>query len=540
MKTIIMAGGSGTRLWPYSRKNYPKQFLEIVGKESFIQSTAKRLAMISGANNVYVIATNRYKFNIENQLAKALPSSSGFSNLIVEPASRNTAPAIAYAVKYFMETEGLNDDDILFFAPSDHIIEPEAELKKAVEESMSYARDSIVTFGVVPNRPETGYGYIELADKDSDISDVKQFVEKPDKETAEKYVKAGNYMWNSGMFMFSIGVILDAFQKFAPELYDAIANKSLDRMRADYKNLEKDSIDYAVMEKADRIVCRKLNLKWSDIGSWNSVYDYLPKDKDKNAIMGRVETINVKDSLIISDKRLTTVIGLDNIAVIETDDAVLICDRRKTQDVKEVVDNMRRNRRREVIEHTTTYRPWGQYTVLEEGSRYRIKRIVVNPGAKLSLQRHRHRSEHWVVVKGMAEVEIGNQILNLHENESAFVPVFEMHRLINPGKIPLEMIEVQNGEYVGEDDIERFEDVYGREDNSNSNDRNSERRGGGGSGSGSGDRGRGRDEDRERGRDMRSSDQRDNRSGDRDPSREIRSSEQGDRGKSRERGRDEK
>ena len=460
MKSIIMAGGSGTRLWPFSRNSFPKQFLTLLDDLSFIQITAKRLSGFTKSEDIYVVSGESYKFNICSHLSELFATE--YNNLILEPAGRNTAPAIALAVKYFLEN-GSDESEVLMFHPSDHIMKPEENLTKAVKASLELAQDHIITFGIIPNKPETGYGYIELGkEKTAQTLEVKRFVEKPDYETAKKYVESGKYMWNSGMFMFSIGCILREFEQFAPTFHNAIMQWTFSEMIARYSELDSISIDYAVMEKSPNILCTKLDIEWNDIGSWDSVYEMLPKDANGNAVLGPVEVLDTKNSLIVSNKNLTSIIGVDNLAVICTEDAMLVSDRKKTQQVKELVNQMKINKRKEVTEHVTTYRPWGSFTVLEEGPRYKIKRIVVKPGVSLSLQRHHHRSEHWVVIKGMAEVKIGDDLLFLHENQSAYVPIYVTHRLSNPGKIPLEIIEVQNGEYVGEDDIERLEDTYGR------------------------------------------------------------------------------
>jgi mannose-1-phosphate guanylyltransferase/mannose-6-phosphate isomerase len=456
-----MAGGSGTRLWPLSRKNFPKQFLSLDDKESFIRITARRLMLFTKPEDIYVVGGESHKFNVIEHLSGVTESE--FKNLILEPSGRNTAPAIALSVKYLIDKCSADNDTVLFFSPADHIIKPENGLKEAVESATPFAKDHIVTFGIVPSKPETGYGYIELGNESGDnICEVARFVEKPDKKTAEGYLESGKYMWNSGMFMFSVGVILDAFKRFVPELFTMITEWDYDKALRDYESLPSVSIDYAVMEKADNILCRKIDLEWNDVGSWDSVYDMLDKDQNGNAVLGNVEYVDTTGSLVVGSNRLVTLIGIDNAAVIATEDAILVTKRKNTQQVKTLVDKMKDKGRKEVDEHIITYRPWGSYTVLEEGERYKIKRIVVHPGAKLSRQRHKHRSEHWVVVSGMAEVEIGDKVDILHENQSVYVPIYELHRLSNPGKIPLEIIEVQNGEYVGEDDIERLDDTYGR------------------------------------------------------------------------------
>lgn len=456
-----MAGGSGTRLWPLSRKNHPKQFLSLFHGESFLQSTARRLLLLSRQQDIYTVAGEDYKLVIKGHLTEFFKKD--FNNLIQEPLGRNTAPAIALTIKYLQEKENCAENEILFFSPSDHIIRPEKDFAEAVKEASTLASSHIVTFGVVPARPETGYGYIELGrEEEKGAYQVSRFVEKPDEAKAGEYISAGNYLWNSGMFLFSIKVMVRAFEEYAPELFRAVKEYSLQDMIDRYKDFQNISIDYAVMEKTKNILCKKLTVEWNDIGSWDSVYEILPKDSNQNAVEGDVELLDVKNSIVLSDKKLTVLIGVSNLAVIETADAILISDRSKTQQVKDIVSRLKEKGRREADEHITTYRPWGNYTVLEESERYKIKKIVVNPGASLSLQRHVHRSEHWIVVKGTAKVRLEEKEFIIHENESAFVPKSTLHRLSNPGKISLEIIEVQNGEYVGEDDIERVEDHYGR------------------------------------------------------------------------------
>lgn len=461
MRSIIMAGGSGTRLWPFSRKHYPKQFLTLVQDKSFIQLTADRLKLITPEKSIYTVAGEDYKLTIADHLSRCLGYK--FENMIQEPTGRNTAPAIMLTMKYMIEKAGCDQNEILFFSPSDHIIRPEKDFAKAVSHAAELAKDNIVTFGIVPAKPETGYGYIELDPSSSgELSKVRRFVEKPDLAKAKEYLAAGNYLWNSGMFLFSIKVMAEAFREFIPELYKAFSEGSYEETLKNYPKLQSISIDYAVMEKAKNIVCRKLAIEWNDVGSWDSVYDIFPKDKDQNAISGDVITLNSKNNLVISGERLTTLIGVSDIAVIETDDAILVSDRKQAQDVKEITNLLKKNKRVEADDHTTSYRPWGNYTILEESERYKIKKITVKPGASLSLQRHKHRSEHWIVVRGEATVRIGEQEQTVSVNESVYVPKATVHRLANQGLIPLEIIEVQNGEYVGEDDIERLEDKYGR------------------------------------------------------------------------------
>jgi mannose-1-phosphate guanylyltransferase/mannose-6-phosphate isomerase len=334
-----------------------------------------------------------------------------------------------------------------------------------VKQAEQVAREGyIVTFGIKPTRPETGYGYIKTGEKLKVKSD-KLEAYKTEKFTAKKYLKEGIYYWNSGMFAFSIGTIIDAFQEFTPEIH-AMLEGSFDEMNSRFSQMPNISIDYAVMEKSDRVVTMPMDIYWNDIGSWDSLYELLESDEEGNIKRGDVVTMDTRNTMILGSKRLITTIGLEDGLVIETDDAILIAQKGQAQKVKDVVDKLKQDNRKEPSEHVTTYRPWGNYTVLEEGERYKLKRIVVNPLARLSLQMHYHRSEHWVVIKGTAKVTIGDMEKLVHENESVYVPKSTVHRLENPGKVPLEIIEVQNGEYVGEDDIERKEDVYGREKNS--------------------------------------------------------------------------
>jgi len=389
---------------------------------------------------------------------------------LFEPCRRNTASAIALGVKYLLDVEEIKDE-VIFVVPSDHIVFPEEKLLNTFKLAETYARKGwIITFGVVPSRPETGYGYIEAGERIGKGFKVSKFHEKPDLDTAKLYLELGNFYWNSGMFAFSLRTILEEFRKHAPEIYDFITStKNYADFVSKFSEMPDISIDYAVMEKTDKAVVLPLNVNWSDVGSWDSVYEVLDKDEDGNVKRGKVVSLDTKDSLIFSSKRLVSTIGVDDLLIVETDDVVLITKKGRSQDVKKLVSELKKNPDyANLVEfHTTVFRPWGSYTELERGERYRIKRITVKPGEALSLQRHYHRSEHWIVVKGTAKVilEDGNGNLQeffVKENESIFVPKTRKHRLINPGKIDLEIIEVQVGEYVEEDDIERFEDRYSR------------------------------------------------------------------------------
>jgi mannose-1-phosphate guanylyltransferase/mannose-6-phosphate isomerase len=357
---------------------------------------------------------------------------------------------------------------VVFVSPSDHIIRPLDRFVEYFRLAEKLAKQGhIVTFGIRPDRPETGYGYIR-AERQSPASSsqgnyfrVEKFVEKPDAATAMQYLDAGNYYWNSGMFAFSIQTMMDELRKYAPAIREMLG-RSFDEMNDQFHKMPEISIDYAVMEKSDRVALLPLDLYWNDIGSWDSLHDILSRDENGNAVVGDVMAIDTKNCLIFGDKRLLSTIGLEDCLVVETSDAVLIARKGEAWKVREIVNRLKEKGRKEASEHVTTYRPWGSYTILQQGPRYKIKHVVVNPGEKLSLQKHSHRSEHWVVVKGTAKIVIGDKEIFVHENESAYVPQSTLHRLENEGKIPVEIIEVQNGEYLEEDDIERFSDDYGR------------------------------------------------------------------------------
>jgi len=466
MKAIILAGGSGTRLWPLSRKNYPKQFLKLNGNNSLLQQTAERLLKAMPGDNIVVMTNKEYKFHVLSDL-RNLSSPVPASNIILEPASKNTAPAIALGIKYCLEKLSCSKDEVIFMSPADHVITPVEKFEKYLEQAEKAARKGyIVTFGIKPDRPETGYGYIKVRSEKSEVRsqkflEVERFVEKPDARTAARYISMGDYYWNSGMFAFTIGTMIDELKRYAPRIAK-MASVSFDEMAKSFSRMPEVSIDYAVMEKSDKVVTMPLNLYWNDIGSWDSLYDVLEKDKMRNVRRGDVITIDTKDTLILGSKRLISTIGLEECLIVETDDAILIAKKGETQKVRDIVNKLKKENRKQAVEHVTTYRPWGSYTVLEEGPGYKIKRIVVNPEERISLQMHNHRSEHWVVVGGTAKVKIADRETSIHVNESVYVPKSTLHRLENAGKLPLEIIEVQNGEYVGEDDIVRFEDKYGR------------------------------------------------------------------------------
>jgi mannose-1-phosphate guanylyltransferase/mannose-6-phosphate isomerase len=477
MKSIILAGGSGTRLFPLSRKGLPKQFLKIGDDKSLFQKTVERNLLAVKPEDLIIITNKDYRFLVEKELNGLGKSSHTSQHIILEPVGRNTAPAIALAVKFLIEKVGVSEDEVLFVCPSDHVISPDEKFAEYIKEAEKMAEEGyIVTFGVKPSKPETGYGYIEAdTSKPFELSGeqtaykVKKFHEKPSLEVAKEYLASGNYYWNSGMFAFTVKTILEEFERHAPDIYEKIENKRFEEVLAEFESMPDISIDYAVMEKTDRAVVLPLEIEWSDVGSWDAVYEVMEKDEKGNVKSGNVIDIDTRNCLILGNKRVVSTIGVEDLIVIETDDVLLIAKKGEGQKVREVVKRLKESEEFKPLTeyHTIVYRPWGSYTELEKGERYRIKRITVKPGEALSLQLHYHRSEHWVVVKGTAKVVLEDERGELkeyfvHENESIYVPKTRKHRIINPGKVPLEIIEVQVGEYVEEDDIVRFEDKYER------------------------------------------------------------------------------
>jgi mannose-1-phosphate guanylyltransferase / mannose-6-phosphate isomerase len=467
---IILSGGAGTRLWPLSRAVLPKQLLPLVTEKTMLQETALRVAGVQEMQAPLIVCGNDHRFLVAEQMREA-----GIKPLaiLLEPVGRNTAPAVAAAANY---VKGIDADAMMLVLPADHVINDVPAFHAAVERAAALAREgALATFGIVPTAPETGYGYIKSGELVKGVAgdgyQVERFVEKPDRATAETFVKAGTYFWNSGMFLFRADAYLRELEQYAPEMAKAAAAavqndyRDLDFCRLDeaaFTASPSDSIDYAVMEKTRHAVVVPADIGWSDVGSWSALHDVQPKDANGNVTRGDVYLDDVTGSLVRAESRIVAVVGVKDLVVVETNDAVLVAHKDQVQRVKQIVDHLKSQDRTEHLMHRKVFRPWGSYEGIDVGDRFQVKRIIVNPGGKLSLQMHHHRAEHWVVVSGTARVTCGDQVKLLTENESTYIPIGMNHRLENPGKVPLHLIEVQSGSYLGEDDIVRFEDVYQR------------------------------------------------------------------------------
>ena len=464
MIPVILSGGSGTRLWPLSREAYPKQFLALAGEDTMLQATWQRVAELASAAPL-VVANEDHRFMVAEQLRQVGCTPAA---IVLEPVGRNTAPAIAVAA---LQATADGADPLLLVLPSDHAVRDREGFHRAVRTASAAAgQGRLVTFGIVPTGPETGYGYIKAAPGDG-VRPVERFVEKPDAETARAYVASGEYFWNSGMFLFRASRYLEELERFRPDILAACRRAFAGASRdADFVRLEReafaaspsDSIDYAVMEKTGAASVLPVDVGWNDVGSWSALWEVAEHDAEGNAHHGDVVALGCRNTYAWTDRRLVALIGLEDVVVVDTDDALLVAHRDRVQEVKDVVAGLKRDGRGEAVLHRKVYRPWGAYDSIDTGERFQVKRITVKPGASLSLQMHHHRAEHWVVVRGTARVTRGDEVLLLTENQSTYIPLGVKHRLENPGKVPLELIEVQSGSYLGEDDIVRFEDVYGR------------------------------------------------------------------------------
>jgi mannose-1-phosphate guanylyltransferase/mannose-6-phosphate isomerase len=479
MYAIIMAGGSGTRFWPLSREKMPKQLLKIGGEDTLICETVGRVRPLVRMEDIFIVTNQGLADTISHQLSSKFDRAWD-GNVILEPEAKNTAPALGLAA---LHLERLDPDAVMIVLAADHSIRKTDDFLNVLRNAGEAARHGyLVTLGIKPDRPETGYGYIKAGEKCKEagiegVCKVEAFVEKPDVETAKEYVKKGGYYWNSGMFVWKVSTLLSEIAKCYPALHQGLGEirknigteKEAEVVKAVFKKLDSISIDYAVMEKTDRAAVIQADIGWSDVGSWTALDEVSERNAAGNVIIGNVIDIDSRDSIIYAEKRLVATIGLKDAVVVDTPDATLVCSKERAQDVKKVVDELKKRKAEEHLTHRTVYRPWGSYTILEDGDHYKIKRLEINPGAKLSHQLHYHRSEHWVVVAGTARVSNGDKEYDVHPNESTYIPMSTKHRLENRGRIPLQIIEVQNGEYLEEDDIVRFDDDYNRHEKNKRN-----------------------------------------------------------------------
>jgi mannose-1-phosphate guanylyltransferase / mannose-6-phosphate isomerase len=474
MYAIIMAGGSGTRFWPLSREKMPKQLLKIGGEDTLIRQTVSRVLPLIRIEDIFILTNHSLADSIGFQLSSKFDRPWD-ENFILEPIAKNTAPALGLAA---LHLERIDPESIMVVLAADHSIRKTDDFIALLRKAGEAARQGfLVTLGIKPDRPETGYGYIKSGlnlndDGIGGVYKVEAFVEKPNLEIAKEYLEDGRYYWNSGIFIWKTRALLNEMEKHSPDLFKGLMEikQSIGTVRETevieqvFKKLASISVDYAVMEKTEKAAVIPADIGWSDVGSWTALDDVSERDAAGNVISGNVIDLGSRDSIIYAEKRLVATIGLKETVVVDTADATLVCSKDRAQDVKKVVEELKKRKTGEHLIHLTVHRPWGAYTILEEGDRYKIKRIEVNPGAKLSHQIHNHRSEHWVVVSGTARVTNGDREYDVHPNESTYIPMTTKHRLENRGKIPLQIIEVQNGEYLGEDDIVRLDDDYNRHD----------------------------------------------------------------------------
>ena len=468
---VVMAGGSGTRLWPLSRGLFPKQFLTLQGQFTMLQNTILRIDELD-CGIPLVISNEAHRFVVAEQL-RQLNKLAG--NIILEPVGRNTAPAIALAALQALSQAEATDNPLLLVLAADHVIQDEAAFCQSVQAALPLAQQGkLVTFGIVPTAPETGYGYIRRGASIAETAgyQVAQFVEKPDLTTATHYLESGEFYWNSGMFLFSAKRYLAELEKFRPDILTAcqqamnVSSQDLDFVRVDpqiFATCPDDSIDYAVMEKTTDAVMVPMDAGWSDVGSWSSLWEISEKTPEGNVTHGDVIQVNSRNNYVFAESSLVTTVGVDDLVIVQTKDALLVSKRDQVQQVKQVVEQIKASGRLEHHQHREIYRPWGKYDSIDAGARYQVKRLSIKPGEQLSLQKHHHRAEHWIVVQGTAEVTCGDETLLLSENESFYIPLGMKHSLANPGKIMLEVVEVRSGSYLEDDDIERFWDKYGRQ-----------------------------------------------------------------------------
>ena len=470
VQPVILSGGSGSRLWPASRSMYPKQLLPLVDEQTMLQNTASRLDGMSGtSDDLLVICNEAHRFLVAEQLAAAGKA----ARIILEPEGRNTAPAIALAAIQAMQGAGDGDAPVLLILPADHVITDRKAFHAAVGKAAEAASDGrLVTFGIVPAGPNTGYGYIKATADGSAAAGIEAFVEKPDHDTAKSYVASGDYFWNSGMFMFRADRYLEELGRHAPDMLAACeaamegAKVETDFIRPDgeaFLACPSDSVDYAIMEKTDRAAMVPLDAGWSDVGSWEALYEVRAKDENGNVREGDTLVVGCSNNIVSSESRLVAAVGVAGLTIVETKDAVLVANNAQAQDVKKLVDELKGSERTETSLHRQVFRPWGSYDSLENEDGWQVKRLIVNPGAVLSLQMHHHRAEHWVVVRGTARITLNDDEFDLTVNESTHIPIGATHRIANVTDEPVHIIEVQCGDYLGEDDIVRFEDNYGRE-----------------------------------------------------------------------------